>query len=139
MNKVNFQKVKPGDLVQVPRTQFAPMRHGWNGWLFSEAIVIHKAIGKNSGRPIIRVKMRTPGKRSEGLNSYGTHETNFDARAVFYTGAVERAERLLLADGFKPGEDLDEFLVREEICGADWIRFLNDEGRLFQDQREEGK
>ena len=37
MKKVDFNKLQAGDLVEVPRTQFAPMRSGWNGWLFSEA------------------------------------------------------------------------------------------------------
>ena len=39
MKKVDFNKLQAGDLVEVPRTQFAPMRSGWNGWLFSEAVV----------------------------------------------------------------------------------------------------
>lgn len=38
MKKVDFNKLQAGDLVKVPRTQFAPMRSGWNGWLFSEAV-----------------------------------------------------------------------------------------------------
>ena len=42
MKKVDFNKLQAGDLVKVPRTQFAPMRSGWNGWLFSEAVVIRK-------------------------------------------------------------------------------------------------
>lgn len=32
MKKVDFNKLQAGDLVEVPRTQFAPMRRGWNGW-----------------------------------------------------------------------------------------------------------
>ena len=50
MKVVNFDEVKAGDLVQVPRYQFAPMRRGWNGWLFSEAIVLRKGIGRKSNR-----------------------------------------------------------------------------------------
>lgn len=136
MNKVNFQKIKPGDVVQVPRTQFSQQRRGWNGWLFSEAVVIHRAIGKTSGRPCIRVKMCMPGKVSEGVNSYSTHEKTFLASEVFETGAVERAERLLRQDGYTIGENVDSFLEREEIVGADWIRFLNDNGKLFQRKEE---
>lgn len=30
MKKVDFNKLQAGDLVEVPRTQFAPMRSGWN-------------------------------------------------------------------------------------------------------------
>lgn len=42
MKKVDFNKLQAGDLVEVPRTQFAPMRRGWNGWLFSEAADMRK-------------------------------------------------------------------------------------------------
>lgn len=31
MKKVDFNKLQAGDLVEVPRTQFAPMRRGWDG------------------------------------------------------------------------------------------------------------
>lgn len=48
MKKVDFNKLQAGDLVEVPRTQFAPMRRGWNGWLFSEAVVIRKGVGRKS-------------------------------------------------------------------------------------------
>lgn len=48
MKKVDFNKLQAGDLVEVPRTQFAPMRSGWNGWLFSEAVVIRKGVGRKS-------------------------------------------------------------------------------------------
>ena len=47
MKKVDFNKLQAGDLVEVPRTQFAPMRSGWNGWLFSEAVVIRKGVCKD--------------------------------------------------------------------------------------------
>ena len=43
MKKVDFNKLQAGDLVEVPRTQFAPMRRGWNGWLFSEAGGIYRS------------------------------------------------------------------------------------------------
>lgn len=44
MKKVDFNKLQAGDLVEVPRTQFAPMRSGcdWirflieKGFLFNE-------------------------------------------------------------------------------------------------------
>ena len=53
MKKVDFNKLQAGDLVQVPRTQFAPMRSGWNGWLFSEAVVIRKGVGRKSKRNVV--------------------------------------------------------------------------------------
>ena len=60
MKKVDFNKLQAGDLVEVPRTQFAPMRSGWNGWLFSEAVVIRKGVGRKSKRNVVVVEMRTP-------------------------------------------------------------------------------
>lgn len=53
MKKVDFNKLQAGDLVEVPRTQFAPMRSGWNGWLFSEAVVIRKGVGRKSKRNVV--------------------------------------------------------------------------------------
>lgn len=76
MKKVDFNKLQAGDLVEVPRTQFAPMRRGWNGWLFSEAVVIRKGVGRKSKKNVVVVEMRTPA----GKNSYGTIE----ARAYAY-------------------------------------------------------
>lgn len=57
MKVVNFDTVKVGDLVEVPRTQFAPMRRGWNGWLFSEAVVIQKGISAKNRRKVIKVEI----------------------------------------------------------------------------------
>lgn len=53
MKKVDFNKLQAGDLVEVPRTQFAPMRRGWNGWLFSEAVVIRKGVGRKSKKNVV--------------------------------------------------------------------------------------
>lgn len=57
MKKVDFNKLQAGDLVEVPRTQFAPMRRGWNGWLFSEAVVIRKGVGRKSKRNVVVVEI----------------------------------------------------------------------------------
>lgn len=85
MKKVDFNKLQAGDLVKVPRTQFAPMRSGWNGWLFSEAVVIRKGVGRKSKRNVVVVEMRTPA----GKNNYGTVEATFYAENVFTTPAVK--------------------------------------------------
>lgn len=65
MKKVDFNKLQAGDLVEVPRTQFAPMRSGWNGWLFSEAVVIRKGVGRKSKRNVVVCKLErlAQGKR----------------------------------------------------------------------------
>lgn len=33
------RNIKVGDVVQFPAYEFAPMRRGWNGWIFRAAIV----------------------------------------------------------------------------------------------------
>lgn len=71
MKKVDFNKLQAGDLVEVPRTQFAPMRSGWNGWLFSEAVVIRKGVGRKSKKNILDLNIRT----GAGTNYAKTGET----------------------------------------------------------------
>ena len=65
----------------MPRTQFAPQRYGWNGWLFSEAVVIRKARSKKNNKPMVVVEMRTP----KSSNDYGTIEKAFYAEHVFHS------------------------------------------------------
>jgi len=103
MRKINFEKLAEGDLVQVPRYQFAPMRHGWNGWLFSDAIVISKGFGKKTGKPVVKVEMRTPGKVR---NDYGTLEKLFFADCVFETDSVETAKNSCKGTGFQRKKNL---------------------------------
>lgn len=99
MKKVDFNKLQAGDLVEVPRTQFAPMRSGWNGWLFSEAVVIRKGVGRKSKRNVVVVEMRTPA----GKNSYGTIEATFYAENVFTTPAAKNARRW--------------YFIKQKACG----------------------
>lgn len=128
MKKVIYEKVKNGDLVQVPRTQFAPMRSGWNGWLFSEAIVIRKGKGKSTGRPMIVVNMRIPGKSK---NDYESIEKSFFAEHVFETNAVQTAKRFMKEDGVTSKEEFYQYIQCDDVTGADWIKFLVDNGFLF--------
>lgn len=127
MKAVNFDKVQEGDLVQVPRYQFAPMRRGWNGWLFSNAIVIKKGIGRKSQKPVITVEMCVP----KSTNDYGTTERTFRADCVFLTNGVEIARKFMKEDGIENKEDFEKAIKNEDIVGADWIKFLIDKGFLF--------
>lgn len=127
MKKVNFGKLQTGELVQVPRTQFAPQRHGWNGWLFSEAVVIRKARSKKNNKPMVVVEMRTP----KSSNDYGTIEKAFYAEYVFQTRAVETAKRFLTADNVTTKEEFYKFIQQDDVTGCDWIKFLVDKGFLF--------
>lgn len=135
MKAANFESLKPGDLVEVPRTQFSQQRRGWNGWLFSEAVVIEKGIGSRSKKPVVKVLMRTPGKRGEyGVNDYGEHEKTFLAQHVFQTNAVKNAERFMKAEGVETKETFYQFIKEEDVTGCDWIKFLVDKGFLFREE-----
>ena len=46
---------KVGMVIQLPRTQFAPLRSGWNGWLFSAGIIEKLYISK-SGKKCATVR-----------------------------------------------------------------------------------
>lgn len=41
------RNIKVGDVVQFPAYEFAPMRSGWNGWMFRAAIVERLYISKS--------------------------------------------------------------------------------------------
>lgn len=127
MKKVNFGKLQAGELVQVPRTQFAPQRYGWNGWLFSEAVVIRKARGKKNNKPMVVVEMRIP----KSSNDYGTIEKAFYAEYVFQTNAVENAKRILARENVTTKEVFFQFIDRDDVTGCDWIKFLIDKGFIF--------
>lgn len=128
MKTVEFEKVKAGDLVEVPRTQFAPMRRGWNGWLFSEAVVIQKGISQKNKRKVIKVEMRTPKSR----NDYGTMEKTFYAECVFQQKALKQQDVSCSKTAVNSKEEFYEYIKQDDVCGCDWIKFLVDKGFLFQ-------
>ena len=128
MKKVDFKKIKTGDLVEVPRTQFAPMRHGWNGWLFSDAVVVRKGYGKRTKEPVIVVEMMLRKAR----NDYKTTERTFYADEVLQTNNAERAKRFLEESGVSTKEDFYTFIQQEDVTGCDWIKFLVDKGFIFE-------
>lgn len=134
MKTANFANLKPGDLVEVPRIQFSQQRRGWNGWLFSEAVVIVKGLNKDK-KPVVRVLMRTPGRRGEyGENDYGEQEKGFFAQYVFQTNAVRNAERFMKTYGVETKEAFYQFIKEEDVTGCDWIKFLVDKGFLFREE-----
>ena len=127
MKAVDFNKLQVGDLVQVPRTQFAPMRWGWNGWLFSEAVVIRKGIGRKSKKNVVTVEMIIPAER----NNYRIVKDTFYADCVFTTPAIKNAKTFLEREGIENVEDFYKFIERDDVTGCDWIRFLIEKGFLF--------
>ena len=57
------KNVKIGDVIQFPRTQFAPLRKGWNGWLFSAGIVEKLYISKSGQKcATVRYCVRRAGR-----------------------------------------------------------------------------
>lgn len=132
MKEVNFDKVQVGDLVQVPRTQFAPMRRGWNGWLFSDAIVTKKGISQKTHHRVIAVKMMVPAPH----DGYNTIDKVFRDDCVFETNGVQIAKSFLEKDGVKSKSEFWEFTEREDVTGCGWIKFLVDNGFLFGEVNE---
>lgn len=59
----NAKNVKVGDVVQFPCICFAPLRHGWNGWIFRAAIV-ERLYTSKTGVPcaVVRYCSRTAGR-----------------------------------------------------------------------------
>lgn len=129
MKAVDFNKLQVGDLIQVPRTQFAPMRRGWNGWLFSEAVAIRKGIGRKSKKNVVTVEMMIPTER----NNYKTAKDTFYADCVFATPAINNAKNILKKYGIVDAEDFYKFIERDDVTGYDWIRFLIEKGFLFNE------
>lgn len=125
--KVDFEKINTGDLVQVPRVQFAPMRYGWNGWLFSSAVVIRKGYGKRTKEPVIVVEMMLPKARDD----YKTVQRTFYADEVFQTNEAERAKRFCEEYGVSTTEEFYSFIQREDVTGCNEIKFLVDKGFIF--------
>ena len=129
MKKVDFAKLKVGDLVEVPRTQFSATRRGWNGWLFSHAVVLGKGISKKTGRQVVKVEMMYP----VNGNDYRTAVRIFVADAVFESNGVKNALVRLEAHhkGVHTVEELEKSIVENKVVGCDWIRFLAHKGFLF--------
>lgn len=71
------KKVKVGSIVQVPVRQFAPLRQGWNGWIFEKGIV--RVIGKSE--------------------KYGKcYKVEFPARGYNHTNRKETITKWFIAD-----------------------------------------
>lgn len=52
------KNVKPGSVIQFPHHEFAPLRSGWNGWIFRAGIVEKLYISK-SGKKCAKVRYCT--------------------------------------------------------------------------------
>ena len=61
---MKFAAWSVGEQVQVPYYCFAPYRHGWNGWLFANGVIVERRIGvgKNEGKKYAVVEYSVNGK-----------------------------------------------------------------------------
>lgn len=50
------KRVAVGDVVQFPAYEFAPLRRGWNGWIFRAAIIEKLFVSKKSGKKCATVR-----------------------------------------------------------------------------------
>lgn len=50
------KNVKIGQPVEVPTYCFAPLRRGWNGWMFTKGIVKAFGTSKKTGNPLVKVE-----------------------------------------------------------------------------------
>lgn len=127
MKKVQFDRLKEGDLVQVPTYQFAPMRRGWNGWLFSKAVVIRKGIGKKSGKPVVVLEVMHDAPH----NRYTTSQQTFFADYVFQDSCIDNAKHFLKEYNIENKEQYNKWIAGDNVTGASWITFLIDKGFIF--------
>lgn len=135
MRKVNFGRLKEGDLVQVPVHQFAPMRRGWNGWLFSKAVVVRKGIGKKSGKAVVVVEVMN----DRPHNQYSTTQQSFFADCVFQTDCIDNAKHFLEQYNITSKEQYNEWIAGDNVTGANWITFLIDKGFIFEQEENESE
>ncbi len=133
MKTVDFEKVKAGDLVEVPRTQFAPMRRGWNGWLFSEAVVIQKGISAKNRRKVIKVENADTEKQA-----MTTEQWKDILCGVCISNKAHRngKDASCQADGVNSKEEFYEYIKQDDVCG--WRldqKFLVDKDFYFKAEK----
>ena len=71
MKKANWTV---GEKVRVPYYCFAPMRRGWNGWLFADGEIIEKRERVKDGAPMALVEYTVDGE---------THQKQYLMEHVF--------------------------------------------------------
>ena len=86
----NAKDLSIGAVVSVPTYEFAPFRHGWNGWLFSAGIIKAHGTSKRNGQPIVKAEFPARGYKQKRYHLNGT-EAQMRADTVekwFYLSAV---------------------------------------------------
>lgn len=102
------RKVAVGDVIQFPLREFAPLRHGWNGWLFRAGIVERLYISK-SGRKCATVRYcsRVAGRYQLLPNTEATINVLRDC--LFEYGIIDQKARW-----YREGREAER--NGEEVC-----------------------
>lgn len=83
---------KVGQLVQVPVYEFAPLRSGWNGWIFRVGMVDSIYISK-TGKKCAKVRFCSATAGRYQLLPCKEHISNFLISNVFEWGGLEQVQR----------------------------------------------
>lgn len=119
MRKVKSPKV--GMLVQVPVYQFAPMRRGWNGWIFRVGVIDKLFISSKTGRRCAAVRYCSGRAGRYQLLPCKEHTKNFYIEYVFEWDGLEWAQKSY--NEFKAYEESGE-----QVCWDEDTAFLLNNG-----------
>ncbi len=122
------RNVKVGDLVEFPYYMFAPMRSGWNGWLFRVGIV-EKVFTTAKGKAGATVRYCAYVPTARNINSYSAY-CDMMKRAVEETANI-KMECLFVYDNLascKEGLETARTLTAEEWADLDNGRIWGGDG-----------
>lgn len=105
-------KIRVGEIVKVPTTQWAPNRRGWAGWLFEVGRVLRVYTGQ-TGKTCVEVEVCSP----KGAHKFDTYVKRYVAANVF-----DGANAVATAQHF-----YDECKAEgtwENAVGSAWIEYL---------------
>lgn len=105
-------KIREGEIVKVPTTQFAPYRSGWAGWLFEVGRILRVYTGQ-TGKTCVEVEVCNP----QGAHKFGTYVKRYVATSVF-DGRDDVAYAQSRYDEIKAEGKW------ENAVGAAWIEYL---------------
>ena len=109
-----------GQLVQIPAFEFAPMRSGWNGWIFRVGVIEKLYISK-SGRKCAKVRYCTKRAGRYQLLPCAEYSKGFAIENVFQWGKLDFAQKTY--SEFKAAEDSGE-----PVCWDEDTSFLLQNG-----------
>lgn len=100
-----------GQLVQIPAYEFAPMRTGWNGWMFRVGVIEKLYISK-SGRKCAKVRYCTKVAGRYQLLPCTEYSKGFVIENVFQWNGLALAQKNYTE--FKAYEDDGELVCWDE-------------------------